>query len=329
MIPRQKSPQYAYRNEASIWSTHQDDFANEVSIRSLLVPVDGTLLGEHAIPYAVAIARRTGAVVHLVHVHSRLDDVEPWQMSLSMATIERRLDRKNAYLRDLAERLRRASDILVNTMLIDDHSAEKALADAAGGFDLVVMSSRRPGLLQRIWAPSVATRIGRAMSCPTLVVRGAPTPVDFSASSLPRNILLPLDGSVRSARILAPALALATESGAALTLLNVQNETWSSGHFEHDTPSGYLLGTAKTVTRKVPVTAHVLTTEVRTADAISDFAKECGADLIAVATSGGNALSRLWRGSVADALLRKSNLPILVLGPRQTEAVPRVLSVFP
>src|SRR5262245_29831390 len=36
--------------------------------RSLLVPVDGTPFGEHALPLALGIARRAGAYVRLVHV---------------------------------------------------------------------------------------------------------------------------------------------------------------------------------------------------------------------------------------------------------------------
>src|SRR4051812_14391768 len=41
--------------------------------RSLLVPVDGSPFGEHALPLALGIARRTGADVRLVHVHRPLE----------------------------------------------------------------------------------------------------------------------------------------------------------------------------------------------------------------------------------------------------------------
>lgn len=250
-------------------------------------------------------------------------------MSLSTATIERRLDAKNAYLRDVAERLHRTTEVLVNMILIDDHPVETALADAADGFDLVVIASRRPGLIKRIWAPSVADRIRRNLQCPTLIVRGSALPVEFTSTPTIRNVLLPLNGSALSSRILEPASALAVAGGASMTLLNVQDETWTSGHFVHDTPAGYLIGTAKAIRSKVPVTAHILRSDERIADAVVRFSELCGADLLAVAPGGGNALSRFLRGSVTDGILRNSSLPILVLGPLRQEASPEVITVFP
>jgi len=38
-------------------------------IRSILVPVDGSTFGEHALPWALEIARRAKAPLQLVHVH--------------------------------------------------------------------------------------------------------------------------------------------------------------------------------------------------------------------------------------------------------------------
>ena len=37
--------------------------------RSILVPLDGSPLSEHAIPVASDLARRSGALLRLVHVH--------------------------------------------------------------------------------------------------------------------------------------------------------------------------------------------------------------------------------------------------------------------
>ena len=36
---------------------------------TILVPLDNSRFGEHALPVAVGIARKTGARVHVVHCH--------------------------------------------------------------------------------------------------------------------------------------------------------------------------------------------------------------------------------------------------------------------
>lgn len=48
--------------------------------RTLVVPLDGAPHAEHALPYALAIARRSRARIRLVRVHPHMDQVEPWQM---------------------------------------------------------------------------------------------------------------------------------------------------------------------------------------------------------------------------------------------------------
>lgn len=40
---------------------------------SILVPLDGSTFGEHALPLAMNMAKKLNAQLHLVHVHSLLD----------------------------------------------------------------------------------------------------------------------------------------------------------------------------------------------------------------------------------------------------------------
>jgi LemA protein len=46
--------------------------------RRILVPLDGTPFGDHALPYAVDIAVRTGAALELVHVHHHREHDPTW-----------------------------------------------------------------------------------------------------------------------------------------------------------------------------------------------------------------------------------------------------------
>src|ERR1700721_2920635 len=42
-------------------------------IRSILVPLDGSTFGEHALPLAMTMAKRLDASLNLIHIHALLD----------------------------------------------------------------------------------------------------------------------------------------------------------------------------------------------------------------------------------------------------------------
>jgi nucleotide-binding universal stress UspA family protein len=300
------------------------------SIRSVLVPLDGTNLGEHALPYALSVVKRTGAVLHLVHADSRLDNVEPWQMMLSDDAVARRVGAKRQYLQDVARRIARKHDVEIKTLLIDMGSTGIGVNFAAEVVDLVVMASRRLSRFRSLWSLSVADEIRRQLDCPILLVEGSPAAADLQADPAMKHLLLPLDGAAGSERILVPAVAIGRTTDASMTLLNVQNRDVSRGRFEHSSPAGYLLGMAKMVRGKMPnVKAQMLVTSDNVCDAITDYALQHDVDLIGVTTENRHSLSRFLRGSLADALLRNTGVPILLLGPAPREESPKLLTVYP
>src|SRR5688500_7293254 len=117
--------------------------------RSLLVALDGTPFGEHALPLAVSVARRSGAVVELAHVHVAKRGTDTAHDEL-------------VYLDDVAGRLRRnAPDIPVRTSLLSDCHADSVavgLAEhvAKSPVDLIVLNSHARGGLARWWMGNVA-----------------------------------------------------------------------------------------------------------------------------------------------------------------------------
>jgi nucleotide-binding universal stress UspA family protein len=236
-------------------------------------------------------------------------------MHSSVETNERRRDEKHKYLRDVANRIALTTTVKLETILIESADTEDSLVKATACADLVVMASRRRGLLRRLWSYSVADALRPRLRVPVLFVRGYRTAVDLTSDPIPRHILIPLDGSTHAERILDPAIAIGQLEEAKFTLVNVQNHEWTSGTFEHTNPTGYLLGIAQNVSKSVSaVIAQILTTDRSLTAALTAFAEGRKIDLIAIATRSDGGMTRLLRGSVTDQLIRRTDLPILLLG---------------
>jgi nucleotide-binding universal stress UspA family protein len=164
-----------------------------------------------------------------------------------------------------------------------------------------------------MWWHTMSDVLRRRLSIPIHLVKGYSSPVDLTADPIARHILVPLDGSILSASILKHVASFARLEGATLTLLNVQNEDWTRGFFDHSNPRDYLLSATRSLKSIVSsVDAHVITTDRSPAQAIATFAEQSNVDLIALATRADAGLSRLMRGSIADTLIRQTNLPVLV-----------------
>jgi nucleotide-binding universal stress UspA family protein len=164
------------------------------------------------------------------------------------------------------------------------------------------------------------------------VIRG------LQETNMYRNVLVPLDGSPFAEQALPLALSIARRSGAALHLARahvpgaplytgselVSDFTLDAAIREQETT--YLAELVKRVTSAAAVmsaasvTPAALLIDGPVADAIHEHALAAGADLVVMATHGRGPLSRFWLGSVADQLIRKLPMPILLVRPHDSEA---------
>ncbi len=144
-----------------------------------------------------------------------------------------------------------------------------------------------------------------------------------------RNILVPLDGSTFSEHALPMAYSIAQRAAANVHLVRVHEplaslvpvmagpepgpelEQWNRGQAEAE--SLYLRGLADTATREVRVSARLL--HGIAVDALEVDAQRIGADLVVMTTHGRGGIARAWLGSVADELVRRLKLPVLLVRP--------------
>src|SRR5947209_4350450 len=120
--------------------------------RKLLVPLDGSTFGEHALPLALSIARRAKAAIELVHVHVPLVYVDYFDDALDQDS----RTREQAYLDAVVQRLATVSRVPMRAVLLTgpivDVLQEQVLATGA---DLIVMTTHGRGPLSRFWLGSV------------------------------------------------------------------------------------------------------------------------------------------------------------------------------
>lgn len=303
--------------------------------RSILVPLDGSPLSEHALPLAQDLARQAGAVLRLAHVH--IPSPAPVYMAdLPLADTqldERASESEHTYLDALATRMRADSGISVDTVLLEgavtDTVAELIAAHVREQpVDLVAMTTHGRGGLARFWLGSVADELVRRLPVPLLLLRPDAHTASAAVAHSPRRMLIPLDGSANAEAILPHALALGQAMQAEYTLLRVVEPVMIARPLPSnpavraldDQLIDQLRVEAQTYLEQLALrlVAQGLKAQIevivvpQAALAILEAAQQGGIDVIAMATHGRRGLARVLLGSVADKVLRGATAPVLL-----------------
>ncbi len=307
--------------------------------RTILVPLDGSPLAEAALPVASDLAQRTGAELHLVHVTVRATTTPIFVEGLPV--VDEQLQslsklHEQAYLEQVRDRLSATANLQVTVRILDpyataeqDQTAPALLAAYATTInaDLIVMMSHGRGGLARFWLGSVADALVRLNPAPILLLRAhedTQKPIQIAPV---QRIIIPLDGSTRSESILPYALALGQTLGARYTLMHVNVPTLPSQVPPFITPT--VLDTEQTdrertnaqryldmIAQGLQSTGALVETQLLVTDqvaaAILDESRRDGYSLIAMSTTGRSGLRRLLLGSVADKVLRRAEVPMLI-----------------
>ena len=301
--------------------------------RSIMVPLDGSAFGEHALPLALTIAQRSGAVVRLVHVHAASELVYMIGGAPMAEELSEVPDREAelAYLDNLTQRLVSSWGVDVISTLLDgpptlalrDYAVEHAAS-------LVVMSTHGRRLVSRFWLGSVADALARSSAVPILLVRSDQATEQGHAPDV-RKILVALDGSTLAEQILEPARMLGDLSGASYTLLHVVEPHLLFRSAPFTTPTDFDADDTQRrqveakrdlerVAGRLRAAGATVSVDVRVAEpvapAILDAARDQNVDLVAIATLGRSGLARFLLGSVADKVVRGAPVPVLLYRPQ-------------
>lgn len=298
--------------------------------RSVLVPLDGTAFGEQALPLALEVARRTGAVLHLVHVHvpgsawTPLEGMMPGTSAVRpLAQVE---DRQ--YLERMVGGLAPATaDIRVLEGPVSRSIAESA---REAEVDLVVMSTHGRTGLSRLWHHDVAGYLTRHLSVPVLALPVHEEPAPEPRSPLLRRVLVPLGGRPNNVEVLDQVADFCQAFGGTAVLLRVVEPPievgytlmGQDGHVNH-----YLLEDLDEEARRYlegaagPLRARGIPVELAVAhgaspgEAILEFVRGSAAgtvDVIALETHGLGTVRHLFAPSVVETVVHGAEVPVLL-----------------
>jgi nucleotide-binding universal stress UspA family protein len=297
----------------------------------LIVPLDGSDLAQRALPYAAAVARRTGASLRLVRASfasAPLGD-ESVAAARLVESGERAARREaEADLQATAAELR-GRGLDVDTVTEPGVAADLILREAEAA-DLVVMSTHGRGGLARLLYGSVADAVVRRCTAPILLV----PPECQSAPPEPGvlRVLVGLDESPLAEQVLARLPALGAPAATEVVLLEVlvpmppgygfaasgQPGGWGDDQMEMASARRYLGRVTEQLTRS-GYRVHELVRAGEPAAVIAQTAAEHHVDAIALASHGCTGLLRLVLGSVAAETIRRAATPVLLIGPGALE----------
>lgn len=310
-------------------------------VHAILVPLDGSTFGEHALPMAASLARKANVPLHLVHVHQVVPPATVAGVAvMDSLDIHLRQD-EQAYLADVARRLSEGAPIQLKTALIDGEVGA-AIGEYASrvGADLTVVSTHGRGALGRFWLGSVTDDLVHDMTTSVLLVHPHEGRPELHRKVEVKNILVALDGSSLAEKILEAAVALAGLFDSAFTLVRVVQPVLRPSYLpegtgimglthsvleqvqvlqkqNQDEAQLYLDSVARRlIERGFKVHTRVVVDE-QPAVGILLEARTHGIDLVALETHARRGLPRLFLGSVADKVVRGGSVPVLLQHPQR------------
>lgn len=292
-------------------------------LRTLLVPLDGSVVAEQALPHARRLAQQTGADLLLVRAapyhHDPARPISPLRVTAREA---------EAYLQALQFRL--ADQHLHVRIKVLQTDPVRAITFAAlrHAADLIAMSTHGYSGLQRLLLGSVADAVVHRTPKPVFLVRASESPKPPADPY--RKVLVPLDGTPFAETALPYLLKMgcnpqeivllyAASSGASFPFekrpeipapadvtplqTSLNREQREALRYLTEVSERYLHGRATRMEVQVASAGQ----------AIAEAAYAEGIEFIVMATHDRTGFDRLIHGSVAGEVLRQAPVPVLLL----------------
>ena len=326
----QRTPSKRRAVEDSLEESRPDD---KLNIRIVLAPIDLSAASMHALNYAIRIAERFQADLHLVYVHENGHEFSADAMSQLLH--ESAEMRTGVHIQGSEAQAGRASLIRAENCHVLSGRAYQKACDFARELaaDLIVLATRGQTGMARVLLGSTAERIVQFAPCPVLVTRQRNGPGQTSSAGIsstqfefaPRRILVPVDFSQCSLAGVKYAALFARSFDAKLHLFHA---LFPPNPVVIDRMSANLSGELDE-TRRMNAQLEMealmqlgflrgvqCETEIRTGYAIQEICAEierADIDLVITSTHGQTGMKHALLGSVAEHVVRYAECPVLVV----------------
>ena len=301
-------------------------------IRSILAATDLGDACDEVLRAAAALARRTGAALHVIHAFD-FPQSPYFEAPVDPATFQGRIDDSELAMAEQVARTVPAG-VTVASRRLEIYAAAAAIAEYATAVkaDLIVIGPHTRRRLDPGFLGTTADRLIRVVDVPVLIVRGAlRMPV--------KRILVPVDLSERTGSVLDVALAWGEGIGGhdgmlpvptvEMEIVHVVPRVLAPGGLPFDRATvlpGMNREVESALERAGGASSVQVCEEVLWGDRpdreIVRCAQQSGSDLIVLATHGYGVIRRALVGGTASGVARTAPCPVLLVPPRVWRAAP-------
>jgi len=147
-----------------------------ITYKNVLFCTDFSANAQAALPYAIDLAIKYGAALHLVHVYQEPEHVAEFEMSSNIKSDWIRVahllgTEKENKLKEICEEITKEMGSCLPRMLRGRPHTEIVRYARESGIDLIVMGSHGLSGLEHVLFGSTADRVIRESSCNVLIIR--------------------------------------------------------------------------------------------------------------------------------------------------------------
>lgn len=298
-------------------------------IRHILVPLDGSVLAEGALPQAIAVAKAFSADITLLRiVETGVEAGFEGRRPVDAVEWRSRQAEARAYLIEIKQRLR-STNLEVGTIVAEGSASQEILrCSRQQNADLIILTSHgHQGADEFDFGPTLHQVISAA-SVSIMLVRPADERITSPEASPYRRILVPLDGSRRAEWALCLASTVASFHNATLLLAHVVQvpemaRAFSLGPEEEQVARRLVelnraaaesyLAQQKSQLSLGDNCEYYLEISRRVPRAIQELAEKQQVDLVVLSAHGYSGDRQWLYGGVAGSLISHCRIPLLVL----------------